>query len=471
MARPRINKAGIKVRALGRDEMTSQRGGTASSSPDRGRRGVLAAAIGTAALAGLLFGFDTAVIAGVTGDLTRLFALTPETLGITVSAALWGTLAGALFAGKPGDAFGSRDCLRVLAILYFVSGIGCALAPSWPAFLVFRFMCGLAIGGSSVLAPVYIAEIAPPRHRGFLVGLFQLMIVTGILVAYLSNATIAVLVTGDAAWRWKLGITAAPALLFFVLLFTIPNSPRWLLTKDRREEAGAALNRIGTSPMIEPERFEQAPERNPSRERLSWRRHRRPILLAILIAMFNQLAGINAVLYYLNDIFARAGSLSPDRQAVMIGIANLVFTLVGMALIDQLGRKTLLLVGAAGMALCLTVAAGVLSGMIGTGLMLPALVGFIAFFATSQGAVIWVYLSEIFPTPVRARGSAIGASTHWLMNALIAIAFPIITAWSPGAPFFIFAGAMALQFIVVAAVFPETRGVELDKMGRRIDRD
>jgi sugar porter (SP) family MFS transporter len=431
-------------------------------------RGVLAAAIGTAALTGLLFGFDTAVIAGVTGDLTVLFALTPETLGITVSAALWGTLAGALFAGKPGDAFGSRDSLRVLAILYFVAGLGSALASSWTAFLLFRFICGLAIGGSSVIAPVYIAEIAPPRHRGLLVGLFQLMIVTGILVAYLSNATIAGLIEGETAWRWKLGVTAAPALIFFFLLFAIPNSPRWLLAKGRREEAGLAMSRIG-APAIELDRIDAALERDPPGEKLSWRRHRRPILLAILIAMFNQLAGINAVLYYLNDIFARAGSLSPDRQAVMIGIANLVFTLAGMALIDRLGRKTLLLAGAAGMTLCLAAAAGVLFGALDNALMLPALVGFIAFFATSQGAVIWVYISEIFPTPVRARGSALGASTHWLMNALIAGIFPILVAWSPGAPFVIFAAAMALQLVVVAAVFPETKGVDLDDMAQRLD--
>lgn len=449
--------------------MTATPDGEAFSGPcaPRAGRGVLAGAIGTAALAGLLFGFDTAVIAGVTGDLTSLFKLTPETLGVTLSAALWGTLVGALFAGKPGDIFGSRDSLRVLAILYFVAGLGCALASNWPLFLGFRFICGLAIGGSSVLAPVYIAEIAPPRHRGFLVGLFQLMIVTGILVAYLSNATIAGLVDGGAAWRWKLGVTAAPALVFFVLLFAIPDSPRWLVAKGRRDEAGAALARIGL-PETELRRTEQALERDPPGERLSWRRHRRPMLLAILVAMFNQLAGINAVLYYLNDIFARAGSFSPDRQAVLIGIANLVFTLVGMALIDRLGRKTLLLVGAAGMTLCLAAAAGVLFGWIDKELMLPALIGFIAFFATSQGAVIWVYISEIFPTPVRARGSALGASTHWMMNALIAGVFPILVAWSPGAPFAIFAAAMVLQFIVVAMVFPETRGIDLDEMDRRM---
>lgn len=452
--------------------MTSDIGQRGAELPFGMANGTLAAAIGTAALAGLLFGFDTAVIAGVTADLTGLFMLTPETLGVTVSAALWGTLAGALFAGKPGDAIGSRNSLRVLAAFYLVAGLGCAFAPNWPLFLFFRFLCGLAIGGSSVLAPVYIAEIAPPRHRGMLVGLFQLMIVIGILVAYLSNATIAGLAIGDAAWRWKLGVSAAPALLFFVLLFAIPNSPRWLVVKGRRAEAGEALARIGTPPhavAAELHRVERALERDPPGEKLSWRRHRRPMTLAILVAAFNQFAGINAVLYYLNDIFARAGSLSPDRQAILIGVANLVFTLVGMALIDRLGRKTLLLAGAAGMALCLSVAAAVMFGALGNGLMLPALIGFIAFFATSQGAVIWVYISEIFPTPVRARGSALGASTHWFLNALIAAAFPVLVAWSPGAPFAIFAAAMVAQFLVVAAIFPETRGVDLDEMAARID--
>uniref|UniRef100_UPI0035CA477F sugar porter family MFS transporter n=1 Tax=uncultured Sphingomonas sp. TaxID=158754 RepID=UPI0035CA477F len=433
-------------------------------------RGVLAASIGTAALAGLLFGFDTAVIAGVTGDLTRTYALTPETLGVTVSAALWGTLVGALFTGKPGDAYGSRRVLGVLGILYVLAGLGCALVTDWSAFLAFRFACGLAIGGSSVLAPVYIAEIAPPARRGMLVGLFQLAIVTGILVAYLSNALVGS-VAGELAWRWKLGVTAAPAILFLALLTRIPHSPRWLMAKGRAADARAAMARIGLPPAeaeaeiaaVQAGLAQDAPD-----EKLSWRKHRRPILLAVATAMFNQLAGINAVLYYLNDIFAHAGSLSPDRQAILIGAANLLFTLLGMALIDRVGRRTLLAAGAAGMTACLSVAAAVLFGRIGNGALLPALVGFIAFFATSQGAVIWVYLSEIFPTPVRARGSGLGASTHWLMNALIAGIFPVLVAWSAGAPFVIFAVAMAVQCVVVLLFFPETKGVALDDMHARM---
>lgn len=429
---------------------------------------MLAASIGTAALAGLLFGFDTAVIAGVTRDLTRVFGLTPETLGITVSAALWGTLVGALTTGKPGDTWGSRRVLGVLGLCYVAAGIGCALATDWYAFLGFRFVCGLAIGGSSVLAPVYIAEIAPPARRGALVGLFQLAIVTGILVAYLSNAIVGE-VAGDDAWRWKLGVTAAPAVVFLALLALIPDSPRWLLARGREADARHAFARIGLAPAAidaEITGFSAAP--HAPDERLSWCRHRRPITVAILLAMFNQLAGINAVLYYLNDIFAAAGSLSPDRQAILIGTANLAFTLVGMALIDRIGRRTLLVVGAAGMMVCLSIAAAVLFGALAQPLLLPALVGFIAFFATSQGAVIWVYLSEIFPGPVRARGSGLGASTHWLMNALIAIAFPVVAAWSAGAPFVIFAAAMAVQCVVVLAIFPETKGVALDEMDARM---
>jgi len=436
------------------------------------RRSLLGESILTAALAGLLFGFDTAVIAGVTHDLTARFDLSPEWLGVTVSAALWGTLVGALFAGKPGDRFGSRDSLRVLAFFYLLAGIGCALAQSWTAFVLFRFICGLAIGGSSVLAPVYIAEIAPPRRRGLLVGLFQFNIVLGILIAYLSNAVVAALVPGDLAWRWKLGVTAAPALLFFVLLYRIPNSPRWLFARGREAEAREALDQIGVDPATAAAEIDalraEAAAAPAGREKLSWSRYRRPILLAVSLAMFNQLAGINAILYYLNDIFARAGSLSPDIQAVIIGAANLAFTLVGMLLIDRVGRKTLLVIGAAGMAVCLAIAGAILFGALPQAAMLWALIGFIAFFATSQGAVIWVYLSEIFPTSVRARGSGLGASTHWLMNALVAGGFPAVSAWSAGAPFLFFAAMMVVQFVVVMIFFPETKGVPLEQMHARM---
>lgn len=435
----------------------------------------LLACIATAALAGLLFGFDTAVISGVTEALTREYALTPLWLGITVSSALWGTLIGALVAGIPGDRFGSRDTLRVLALFYVVAGIGCAFAWDWGALILFRVLAGLAVGGSSVLAPVYIAEISPPSRRGQLVAAFQFMVITGILLAYVSNAIIAAVEPGNVAWRWKLGVAAVPALVFMLLLFRIPNSPRWLVIGHRDAEAKASLERIGMAPAVashEVAAIRDSLAQQPSGETLSWARHRKPILLAMLVAGFNQLSGINAFLYYLNDIFAQSqSSLSPDVQAIIVGVVNAVFTFVGMLLIDRLGRRTLLLIGSIGMAVSLLVGGLSLYHVLPGGLLLPALIGFIAFFAPSTGAVIWVYISEVFPTPVRSRGSAIGASTHWGLNAVIAAAFPPIAALSAGLPFVFFAAMMALQFVVVFAYFPETKGVPLEQMRAQLGLD
>jgi len=440
----------------------------------RNARMLFAQAAGTAALAGLLFGFDTAVISGVTQPLARHFGLSPLALGTTVSAALWGTLVGAMTAGSPGDRYGARRVLGVLALFYVLSGCGSALAWDWGSLLAFRFIGGLAIGGSSVLAPVYIAEIAPATRRGMLVGMFQLAIVVGILAAYISNAAVtAVVPTADSAWRWKLGVAAAPALLFLLLLLRIPDSPRWLAAKGRDAAALAVLAAIG-DPAPERElsaiRASLVEDRAEDGQRLRWSRHKRPILLAMLVAAFNQLSGINAILYYLNQIFADAGFRVSDLPAIGIGVANLLFTLVGMALIDRVGRKTLLLAGAGGTALCLAAASAALSGRIDHVLLLPALIGFIAFFATSQGAVIWVYISEVFPTAVRARGAALGSGAHWLLNALIAIGFQWAVAHlSPAAPFALFAVMMVVQLIVVALVFPETRGVSLEDMHRRLE--
>jgi sugar porter (SP) family MFS transporter len=436
------------------------------------RRGILGESIATAALAGLLFGFDTAVVAGVTADWRQAFKLGDVGLGLTVSAAVWGTLAGALCAGAPGDRYGARTSLRALGVCYLASALIAALSWGLGSLIAARFVTGLAIGGSSVLAPVYIAEIAPAEKRGRLVGLFQLMIVTGILVAFLSNAVVGELL-GGTAWRWKLGVAAAPALLFLVLLYRIPESPRWLAAKGREADALASLRRIGAG---DPEadlaeiRVGQG-EAQPRAARLRWREHRTPILLAVSLAMFNQLAGINAILYYSNDIFAAAGygRLSADLQTVAIGATNLLFTMLGLALIDSVGRKTLLLVGAAGMAICLSLAAAIFWGALSRSLLLGVLIGYIAFFASSQGAVIWVYLSEIFPTRVRARGAGLGSSVHWLMNAIVVIAFPAVAARSTGAPFLFFAGMMALQFWVVLLFFPETRGLKLEQLGTRVE--
>jgi len=426
---------------------------------------ILVASIASAALAGLLFGFDTAVISGVTGELRSVFGLSPLSMGITVASALTGTFLGAISGGLMGDRYGSRDSLLLTAVLYFISGLGCAMSWSWYSLVAFRFIGGLAIGGTSVLAPVYISEISAPRRRGMLVGLFQLNIVIGILVAYLSNFLIGQLELGNAEWRWKLAITIAPAVLLFVMLSSIPHSPRWLAAKGRVEEALNALRRIG---MNDAQAALLAMQQTSvaTISGLSWQQHRKPILLAVGIAMFNQLAGINAILYYLNDIFAAAGfgKVSSDLQAVAIGATNLLFTIIAMLFIDRIGRKRLLLIGAVGMTVCLAGVATIMAADQWHEILIWTLIGFIAFFAFSQGAVIWVYISEIFPTAVRARGQSIGSATHWLMNAIIAFAFPLIAAHSKAMPFAFFAAMMLLQFFVVLWFFPETKGLPLEEV-------
>jgi sugar porter (SP) family MFS transporter len=426
-----------------------------------------------AALGGLLFGFDTAVISGITGALTKIYSLSPAALGLTVASALWGTIIGAMLAGIPGERIGRRDSLRFMAILYVVSALGCAFAWNWYALIFFRFIGGLGIGGSSVLGPMYIAEIAPAKWRGRLVGFFQFNVVAGILLAYLSNYLIGLAGFGDLEWRWKLGVSAAPALLFLAMLFAIPRSPRWLASKNRVPEARAVLVEIGEE-NVEAELASMVGsvdlDQSHGAERLFQWKYKLPIFLAISIGMFNQLSGINAILYYLNDIFAKAGftKVSGDLQAVAIGATNLFFTLLAMSIIDRVGRKTLLLIGSVGTAACLAGVAAVFFSNAHENLLVWLLVGFIAFFSFSQGAVIWVYLSEVFPTRVRAKGQSLGSFTHWFMNALVSWAFPIIAASSKGAPFVFFSGMMALQLVVVAAVYPETKGVTLEEMQEKL---
>jgi SP family arabinose:H+ symporter-like MFS transporter len=422
-----------------------------------------------ASLAGLLFGFDTAVISGVTHALRDVYALSPAGLGWTVSSALWGTLVGAFVMGIPGDRLGTRDTLRFVGILYLTSAIGCALAWNLGSFVFFRFMAGIAIGGSSVLAPVYIAEIVPARRRGALVALFQFNIVLGILVAYLSNFAVDQWLPGPQVWRWKLAVAALPALLFFILLFTIPQSPRWLAVKGRVADAAASLRRLGVADpaaMLAEFGRSRAPTTHAAVTRLSWARHRKPILLAVTVATFNQLSGINAILYYLGDIFTAAGfsALSSDLQSVAVGATNLLATAAAMSVIDKVGRRTLLLIGAIGMALALSGVAVIMATGRHESLLLWMLAGFIASFAFSQGAVIWVYLSELFPTAVRARGQGLGSATHWGMNAIISAGFPAVAAYSKPAPFVFFAAMMLLQWLVVLRFFPETKGVALEDM-------
>ncbi|MGN7161172.1 sugar porter family MFS transporter [Sphingomonas sp. SAFR-052] len=407
-------------------------------------------------LGGLLFGFDTAVISGVTDALRSQYALSEAGLGFAVSAALWGTLVGALFSGAPGDRWGSLAVLRVIGLLYVASAVGCAIATTLTGFVAFRLLGGLAIGASSVLVPVYIAEISSAKRRGLLVGLFQFNIVAGILVAYLSNYLVAQAIAPDLAWRWKLGVAAIPAALFLVLLTGLPQSPRWLAARGRDQDAARAAARLGLDaiPAVE----------TGGTGRLDWRIHRLPILLAIAIGLFNQLSGINAILYYLNDIFAAAGftGVSGDVQAIAIGAANLVATVIGMGVIDRVGRKPLLIGGGIVTAIALAGVALVYMGAASPALLLPLLILFIAAFAMSQGAVIWVYLSEIFPTDVRARGQAIGSATHWVANAALSFAFPLIAQWDRALPFWGFAAAMLLQALLVWRLFPETRGRDLE---------
>ncbi len=428
----------------------------------------------TGALGGLLFGFDTVVIAGAIDALVKLYALSPRQEGFTVAIGLVGTVIGALGAGHVGQRLGSRETLRITAILYLASAFGCGLAWSWSAFLFFRFVGGLGIGASSVLGPVYIAELAPAKWRGRLVAAFQLNVVFGIMLAYISNYVIHTLNLSAAEWRWQIGIAAIPAIFFLVLLFGIPRSPRWSASKNRMDEALAVLKLMGDP---DPEaaladiRAALEQEHATAHERVFQWKYRYPLFLAISIGAFNQLAGINAILYYLNDIFAAAGfsQLSSYQQAVAIGATNFLFTFVGMALIDKLGRKTLLLVGAAGCAACLAGVAWVYASSTHPGALLWLLVAFMAFFSVSQGAVIWVYLGEVFPTSVRSKGQGVGAASHWFMNTLIQLEFPVVVhSMSTATPFVFFSLMTVVQFLVVLFVYPETKGQTLEALQRKL---
>jgi SP family arabinose:H+ symporter-like MFS transporter len=433
----------------------------------------LAKATAVGALGGLLFGFDTAVISGTTHSLTIAYGLSPKALGITVAMALLGTIIGAMSAGLPGQKWGGRETLRVLAVFYVISALGCAFAWNWDSLLVARFIGGLGIGGSSVLGPVYIAELAPAKTRGRLVGTFQINIVIGILLAYLSNYLIGRLGLGAAEWRWQLGIAAIPAFLFLILLFGIPPSSRWLVTQKRVDEARTVLQSMGAEnpegelkEIVDSIHLERLQTSEPL---FSWK-YRIPLFLAITIGMFNQLSGINAILYYLNDIFAAAGfsKISGDLQAVAVGGMNLLATFLGMAMIDRLGRKTLLLIGSVGTAACLFGVSWVFFTNSHQSSLLWFLVAYIAFFAISQGAVIWVYIGEVFPNRVRSKGQSVGSSSHWIMNAIIAYTFPQLAKSSGAYPFVFFGAMMVLQFFVVMFFYPETKGYTLEEMQHRL---
>ncbi|HEX8763838.1 MAG TPA: sugar porter family MFS transporter, partial [Candidatus Acidoferrum sp.] len=398
--------------------------------------------------------------------------LSPFWKGFTVSAALVGTVLGSILAGIPGDRLGRRASLRWMAILYVVSAVGCAFAWNWSALVFFRFIGGLGIGGSSVLGPMYIAEIAPARWRGRLVGVFQFNVVFGILLAYFSNYLIGTLGFGDAEWRWKLGVSGIPAVFFLLMLLGIPESPRWLVKKGRTNEAGDVLRLTGEENADQElkEIVESIDAEHVTSDALFTAKYRVPIFLAVTIGMFNQLSGINAILYYLNSIFAYAGfsKVSGDLQSVAVGATNLLFTMIAMSVIDKLGRKTLLLVGSIGTCLSLAGVAAIFLTNRHQELLVWMLIGFIAFFAFSQGAVIWVYLSEVFPNRVRAKGQSLGSFSHWIMNALISWTFPLMAASSGGYPFAFFSAMMIVQFFVVLFFYPETKGISLEEMQKKL---
>jgi sugar porter (SP) family MFS transporter len=426
-------------------------------------------AAGVGALGGLLFGFDTAVIAGANDQLKQIFHLSPNTLAFTVSIGLLGTILGALTSGNLGQKIGGREALRVMAMLYLVSAVGCAFAPNWYVLLIARFIGGIGIGGSSVLGPVYIAELAPAKWRGRLVGMFQINIVIGILLAYLSNYIITTRHTGDHQWRWEFGVAILPSIFFLVLLYSIPRSSRWLVTTNQTDEALEVLKLMG-SPDSEAELQEIIAsvhlEEGVHDEPLWQKKYSLPIVLAITVGLFNQLSGINAILYYQNSIFTAAGfgATSAALQTVAVGVVNLLSTLFGMTMIDKLGRKTLLMIGAVGTSVALAGVAYIIYSNSHQYLLVWFLILFIFFFALSQGAVIWVYLSEVFPTRVRSKGQSLGSSSHWIANAIIAQSFPLIAARSQAAPFVFFAAMMAVQFFVVLFVYPETKGQTLEKI-------
>ena len=421
-----------------------------------------------AALGGFLFGFETAVISGAEKTIQQLWNLSPGWQGFTVASSLIGTVIGSMIAGTPAQRYGRKRVLSVIAILYLFSAAGCALTPVWILFVTFRFIGGLAVGASSVVGPMYISEVAPAKIRGRLAGSFQLMIVTGIFVAYLTNFFFVNF--GDTGWRWMLGIMVIPAALFAILLRFIPESPRWLVLNNRDEEAKAVFAKTGEYNAAALIREEHELSKGGVKENLFNGKYNKPILYAVILAMFNQLSGINAILYYAPRIFEMAGfdKTQAYLQPVYIGAANLFFTLLAMSVIDKFGRKTLLLIGCVGTVIFLGLTAHAFSGGGSPGKnVLFYLLGYIAFFAFSQGAVIWVFISEIFPNSVRSQGGSLGSFTHWIMAAIISWTFPIIVEGSQNGAFYSFifySIMMVIAFIFIWKVMPETKGRTLEEI-------
>jgi sugar porter (SP) family MFS transporter len=427
------------------------------------------------ALAGFLFGFDTVVISGAEQKIQALWGLTSEMHGFAIGAALYGTVLGSLFGGWPTDRFGRKKTLLCIGLLYVVSAVGCALANGVGIFIIARVIGGIGIGISTVAAPLYISEIAPPAYRGRLAGMFQFNIVFGILIAFASNWLLAGM--GENAWRWMLGVAAFPSIIYTVLCFGIPESPRWLIGRKGDRAAGVKVLKL-IEPDASPAQIDIDADAilAASSERVSagkfWTKQLQvPILLAFLIAFFNQLSGINAILYFAPRIFEMTGlgAKAALLQSVGIGVTNLIFTFVGLWLIDRLGRRTLLYIGSFGYIASL----GMASWAFFTqhySIVPVCIFGFIAAHAIGQGAVIWVFISEIFPNRQRAEGQTLGSSTHWIFAALLTTFFPkMVTAFAPGYVFAFFAGMMVLQLVWVKFMVPETKGVALEDMAVRLE--
>jgi SP family arabinose:H+ symporter-like MFS transporter len=428
----------------------------------------------TSALAGFLFGFDTVVISGAEQTIQEVWGLSAGMHGIAMASALYGTVLGSLIGGWPTERFGRKPTLLLIGILYLVGAAGSGLANNVSVFIIARVLGGLGIGISTVTAPLYISEIAPPKHRGWLTGMFQFNIVFGILVAYLSNALLAGV--GQNAWRWMLGVAALPSVAYALLCLGLPESPRWLLGKRNDREAGMKVLRL-----IEPEVSEAqiesdanailaASSQQISKGRFWTRQLRVPILLAFLIAFFNQLSGINAILYFAPRIFEMTGLAARAAllQSVGIGVTNLIFTFVGLWLIDQLGRRTLLFIGSFGYIFSLGLTAWAFFTQ-HYSIVAPCIFAFVAAHAIGQGAVIWVFISEIFPNRHRAEGQTLGSSTHWIFAALLTTFFPkMVSAFPPGYIFLFFCGMMVLQLIWVKLMVPETKGVPLEQIQERL---
>ncbi len=428
----------------------------------------------TSALAGFLFGFDTVVISGAEQTIQHLWGLTDKMHGVAMAAALYGTVLGSLTGSWPADQFGRRPTLLAVGLLFLASAIGCAFAPNVGFFIGARFIGGLGIGISTVAAPLYISEIAPPAQRGRLAAMFQFNIVFGIVIAFASNALLAGI--GVNAWRWMLGVAAIPSLVYTVMCLGLPESPRWLLT--RKGDRAAALHVLALVMRgATPEQLEAtangivaASAKQTSHAGFWTWRLRVPITLAFLVAFFNQLSGINAILYFAPRIFAMAG-LAPQAallQSVGIGVTNLIFTFGGLWLIDRLGRRTLLLIGSVGYIASL----GACSWAFYTrheSIVPICIFAFIAAHAIGQGTVIWVLISEIFPNRYRAAGQSLGSGTHWVFAALLTTVFPVMVGvFAPGAIFLFFCGMMVLQLVWVLTMVPETKGVPLEEIQRRL---